>query len=156
MNTLRTTLRATPGRAPRRLWTAAAALAGGGLIMAGTCLPWLTLFAGLHTYPGIMGLWGRLLFAGGALAAAAGMACLLTRHGIAPAACRVMGPVLLSGSVFLLLRQHAAYRELVSTQPMMVPGVGSGLYVVLAGAALVTATLVLGWRRAQSAAPRDF
>jgi peptidoglycan/LPS O-acetylase OafA/YrhL len=46
----------------------AAALAGGALVMLGACLPWLTLFAGMQQYSGLINTHGQILFAGGALA----------------------------------------------------------------------------------------
>jgi hypothetical protein len=137
-----------------RIWTALAAVLGGGLVMAGALLPWLTLFAGLHPYPGIMGLWGKLLFAAGAATAAAGAACVLTSHRFAPAVCGVMGPALVAASVFLVVRQQAAYRELVASHPMMVPGMGPGLYVALAGAAVATVVMFAAWRRQVLASAR--
>jgi peptidoglycan/LPS O-acetylase OafA/YrhL len=46
----------------------AAALAGGALVMLGACLPWLTLFAGMQQYSGLIDTHGQILFAGGVLA----------------------------------------------------------------------------------------
>ena len=46
----------------------AAALAGGALVMVGACLPWLTLFAGMQRYSGLIATQGQILFAGGVLA----------------------------------------------------------------------------------------
>jgi hypothetical protein len=56
---------AEPGR--QRL-TAAIAVVGGAAVTSGAALPWLTVFSGLRSYPGIAGLNGRVLAAGGAAA----------------------------------------------------------------------------------------
>jgi hypothetical protein len=46
----------------------AAALVGGALVMVGACLPWLTSFAGMQQYTGLVDMHGQILFAGGVLA----------------------------------------------------------------------------------------
>jgi hypothetical protein len=69
----------SPARAWRRP-AALVALAGATLVMAGAALPWLTLFAGLQRMAGLSGLNGRLLFAGGALAALLTLAAAWRPH----------------------------------------------------------------------------
>ena len=48
------------------------AVTGGVLVGVGAALPWLSLFAGLQSYSGLVGLYGRLLIVGAALAVAGG------------------------------------------------------------------------------------
>jgi hypothetical protein len=79
---------------------------------------------------------------------------VLTSHRFSPAVCGVMGPALVAASVFLVVRQQAAYRELVASHPMMVPGMGPGLYVALAGAAVATVVMFAAWRRQVLASAR--
>src|SRR5207249_12117759 len=52
---------------------ALAAVVGGVLMAIGAFLPWLTLYAGLHPLPGVIGLNGRILVAGGAPCLVAGV-----------------------------------------------------------------------------------
>src|SRR5882757_2776347 len=51
----------------------AAAIVGGALVMVGACLPWLTLFAGMQQYSGLIDAHGQILFAGGVLAMVASL-----------------------------------------------------------------------------------
>jgi hypothetical protein len=51
----------------------AATIVGGALVMVGACLPWLTLFAGMQQYSGLIAAHGQILFAGGVLAMVASM-----------------------------------------------------------------------------------
>jgi hypothetical protein len=46
---------------------------GGVLVMLGASLPWLTLYAGLQQYSGLVGAHGQVLFAGGMLAIVASL-----------------------------------------------------------------------------------
>src|SRR6185312_14228800 len=58
---------------------AAATVLGGALVATGALLPWLTLFAGLQHYSGLIGLYGWLVLAGGAASVAIGLAMLVRR-----------------------------------------------------------------------------
>jgi hypothetical protein len=125
--------------------------AGGGLIVvAGTMLPWISLFAGLHPYPGIAGLYGRVMFAGGALAIAGGVAILVRpdpRLRLAIGGLGV-GLTLFAGWVLWGLRSttHGLERH-----PFLLARPGPGLFVVLAGALLVAALLPHSTRRFKNA-----
>jgi hypothetical protein len=116
---------------------AAAAIGGGGVVIAGALLPWLTLFAGLYTYPGITGPNGWFILAGGVLAVLAG-ACLIwkPRPWIGQLAGAV-GLVLLGTSLWLVVQQQALLAELLEHHPMTVAGWGPGLLVVAIGAFMV-------------------
>lgn len=121
---------------PRRWLAPAAAIGGGATIVVGTLLPWLTLFAGLHSYRGFIGWNGRLMMAGGVLCLLAGLGLLLrnrpwVRRGIA-----TLGLCVLVAAGWLIVQQQAMLRSLLSDQPMTVPSAGPGLYVVAAGALL--------------------
>jgi hypothetical protein len=48
--------------------------ASGALAIAGALLPWLTLYAGLYQYNGLVGLYGRLILAVGAIVTFAAVA----------------------------------------------------------------------------------
>ena len=115
----------------------ALAVAAGGLaVMLGASLPWLTLFAGLQSYRGLIGLNGKLLFLGGAATLLAG--ATLAR-GARPLVARVaagLGGAMAVFAVWLLVGLRAMVAHGLGA--MLVPRVGPGLFVVLAGAGLVT------------------
>jgi hypothetical protein len=113
----------------------AAALAGGGaLVMLGAWLPWLTLFAGLQRYGGLIGLHGRILFGGGALAAAAGVGLLRRRRPWLQWATMVLGLCLVGFDAWLMA---GLFETLHRGDAMLVPRAGPGLFVASLGVALV-------------------
>lgn len=67
------------------------AIIGGALVGTGAILPWLSLFAGLQSYSGMIGLYGRLLFGGGVLAVAGGVAILVRSYSWLRAGSRAPG-----------------------------------------------------------------
>ena len=109
-------------------------LAGGALVMLGAWLPWLTLYAGLQRYGGLVGSHGRVLFAGGALAVAAGLA--MRRRGARwlPPATVLLGLVLLAFDLWLL---DGLAETLHGVGAMLVPRAGPGLFVACLGIGLV-------------------
>lgn len=103
--------------------------------MVGALVPWLTLYAGLYGYRGTTGLYGWLAFGAGALAFAAGL--VATRVGprwLGWASTAFGGGLviftawLIVGLITILRRPSAA---------MLAPRPGPGLFLVLAGAALI-------------------
>jgi hypothetical protein len=112
-----------------------AALLGGALVMLGASLPWLTLFAGLQQYGGLIGFHGRMLFAGGGLATAASIGMLRTPHGWIRWGMALLGVVLMAFTWWLLAGLAEVLRQSVSA--MLVPRAGPGLLVALLGATLV-------------------
>lgn len=135
---------------PERL-IGAAAIGGGAVVVAGAFLPWLSIYAGLESYRGVAGLYGRLLAGGGAVTVLLGLRYLQRpgrqlRWGIG-----LLGAVLLAFSLWLLVQLFVAYRE-IGGNPFVVGRLGSGLYASTAGAALVLATLLIEPR---TAAPGD-
>jgi hypothetical protein len=113
----------------------AATLAGGALVMLGAWMPWLTLFAGLQRYGGLIGAHGRLLFAGGALAVVGGLAMLGSRHRWIRRATVLFGLVLLGFDLWLLKGLVETLRHGIGA--MLVPRAGPGLFVASLGIALV-------------------
>ena len=122
------------------------AVVGGALVVVGAILPWLSLFAGLQSYSGMVGLYGRLLFAGGALAVVAGVAILIgsirwLRPGVG-----TLGLLLALFTSWLLLGLRSTTREL-SGHPLLIVRPGPGLFVALIGALVVAGLLVPGRHR---------
>jgi hypothetical protein len=134
---------------------AAAAIAGGGLIVAGSLLPWLTLFAGLHSYRGVVGLNGQLLLAGGVLSIIAGLFLLFRGGRTLIQLTGGLGLAILAVTTWLLVQQHGMYHELMAEHPMTVPGIGPGLYVAAAGALLVALSLLFGRGATRQLAPLE-
>ncbi len=128
----------------RSLRPIAAGLAGaigGTLIIVGTVLPWFSLYAGLHPLRGIMGLNGRLLLAGGAVAAIIGTVLLF--RDLRPLRLLLgglgIGLALFAG--WILLGVPATYRTL-QENPMLVAQIGPGLFVALLGTLVVGGALL--------------
>jgi hypothetical protein len=115
----------------------AAAIVGGGgaLVMLGAWLPWLTLFAGLQRYSGLIGVHGRLLFAGGGLAIIASLAMLRSRRRWVRWATVLLGVTLLGFNWWLLIGLNETLHHGLGT--MLVPRPGPGLFVSSLGIALV-------------------
>ena len=113
----------------------AAALAGGALVMLGAWLPWLTMFAGLQRYGGLIGAHGRVLFAGGALAAVAGVGMLATQNRWIRRGTVLFGFALLGFDGWLLTGLVETLHHGVGA--MLVPRAGPGLFVSTLGIALV-------------------
>jgi hypothetical protein len=118
-------------------------VAGGVLVVVGAWLPWLTMFAGLQTIRGTVGWNGRALLAGGVIVALGGGAALIgeasrnVRRAVSLVAALIGG-----GGIVLLVRLISTWRELTTTDALMVPRLGPGLFLIVVGATLATAALV--------------
>lgn len=123
------------------------AIGGGGLVVAGALLPWLTLFAGLQRYAGIAGLNGRLLLAGGALAIVLGAAALVRPAPVLLHACALLGAALTGLAGWALVGLVAMVRH-GRTDPMLMAGYGPGLFVACAGTLALALAPVLCARSA--------
>ncbi len=128
----------------RQGWIGLLAVSGGALVVAGTLLPWFTLFAGLQGYPGVTGLYGRLLLGGGVLAAAGGIGLLFAHRPALKWVPGALGLALLGFSLWLLSGLLDLHRQLLEN-PMLVARLGPGLFVSLGGAVLIAATLFLAY-----------
>jgi len=113
----------------------AAALVGGALVMLGAWLPWLTLYAGLQRYGGLLGIHGRILFAGGVLVVLASLPMMRSHRDWVRRATVILGLVLLGFDGWLLTGLARMLHHDVSA--MLVPRAGSGLFVATLGIALV-------------------
>lgn len=125
-----------------RLPVTLAALAGAGLVIAGSLLPWLSLYGGLQALHGTDGTPGRLL-----LALALGLvvaASWWARSGLPAARFSVMalGTALLGLSGWLAVGLLSTARDLAA-DPLLISRIEPGLPVAVAGAALAFATWFL-------------
>jgi hypothetical protein len=119
------------------------AVCGGTAIIVGAALPWMSLFAGLQSYAGLAGLYGRLMFAGGVMAVAGGAAMGIGSRELLRHAVGTVGIAVACISLWSLLGLRTTIREL-GTHPLLLARAGPGLFVVLTGALLVAAVLVPG------------
>ncbi len=119
----------------------------GGLgVSIGACLPWMSLYAGLVSLRGVIGLNGRLLLAAGVLGVALGV--VLARDN--PRGNRVVFRRLaaglgigVTGAAIWLLIGVWQLSQGRGTSAMLVPRAGPGLFVVtLGGVLLVLAACV--------------
>jgi hypothetical protein len=117
------------------------AVAGGVIIAVGAVLPWMSLFAGLHPYSGIAGLYGRLVLAGGALSAIGGVAILVRPDRQLRLAIGALGAALTLFAAWVLLGLRETTSRL-DQHAFLLPRPGSGLFVVLAGTLIVTTLLL--------------
>lgn len=124
-------------RSPERR-TALGTLAGVVLVVIGTMLPWLTLFAGLQRFNGLAGRNGRLVLAGAAVAALLALLAMLRPRRALHLAIAALGAMLAGFSAWLLYGLLAmVHRE--ASNPMLIARSGPGLFVVVAGAMLIAA-----------------
>jgi hypothetical protein len=118
-------------------------IAGGVLVMVGAVLPWLTLFAGLQQYSGMIGLYGRITFAVGLVAFIAGSIAPRKLQPLLLPASAATGIALLAFGVWL----YEGAQQIVQRPDslMLVARSGPGLFVVLAGGALLASTPLGSW-----------
>ena len=128
-------------RAERDWLGGAIAICGGGALVTGALLPWLSLFAGLHRYAGVAGLNGRVLLVGGALAIAGGVAMFARPRRRLRALLGALGLALAAFATWVLAGLRATLHGLAH-HPLLLARPGSGLYVALAGALLMTVLFV--------------
>jgi hypothetical protein len=130
-------------------------VAGGGAVVAGAWLPWMSYFAGLVPLRGIIGLNGRMLFGAGVIAIGLGAWMAMTsgadslrRLRLASAA---LGMAIVGAAVWLLIGVHDlshpqptpvmnSMHAMHSMQGMLAMRLGPGLLAVLAGGAILTLT----------------
>jgi hypothetical protein len=129
---------------------AAFAVAGGVIITVGAVLPWMSLFAGLHSYAGIAGLYGRLAFAGGVLAVIGGLVMLTRPHPRLRLAIGGLGVALMLFAGWVLLGLRATTEHL-DQHPFLLPRAGPGIFVVIAGALVMVPLLLPSRRRHEKA-----
>jgi hypothetical protein len=132
---------ATAAESRRRRLVGTVAAIGGGSVITGALLPWLTVFSGFQSYAGISGANGRVLAAGGATALIVGVWYGVRGRTSLRYAIGVLGFVLAVFSAYLVAQLLAVYRAL---EGFFLPALGPGVFVAAAGALLMVATLLIG------------
>jgi hypothetical protein len=132
---------------PRRM-VAVLGIVGGALMVAGSLMPWLSLYAGLDTITGVDGMNGRVLIGAGALSVTAGVLYALRpskqlQYGLA-----AFGFAASTFAAWVLSQLLGSYQQLHS-DPFVVASLGTGTFVALGGALLVLGTLLLPQQTAQ-------
>ena len=116
------------------------ALVGGVIVVAGAALPWLTVFGGLESYSGVLGLKGQFLAVGGVAASLLGVWCAVCPSRALRYAIGIAGFALALFCVYLGAEFLGAARTL---DGMLAAAPGPGLFVSGGGALLIVGTLVL-------------
>lgn len=132
-------------RRERDWFGAAAATTGGAALVVGALLPWMTLFAGLQRYPGVAGLYGRILMTGGMLAVAGGVALLVRPARRLRVTIGLLGVALAGLATWVVLGLRSTAGAL-GHHPLLLARPGTGPFVALAGG-LVVMALILPPRR---------
>lgn len=129
-------------RRRERDWVgAAAATSGGATLVVGALLPWMSLFAGLQRYPGVDGLYGRILMTGGILAFAGGLALLVRPAGRLRITIGLLGAALAGLATWVVLGLRSTTGAL-GHHPLLLARPGAGPFVALAGGLAVTALII--------------
>lgn len=122
---------------------AAAVVLGGGLVATGALLPWITLFAGLQHYSGLIGLYGWLVLAGGVASVGIGLAMFVRRGRWLQLAGLTLGLGLTIFVVWLVGRLFETMHG-VGADAMLVARPGPGLFVAIVGSIVVTVAACRG------------
>lgn len=120
-------------------WFAMAAVLGGVLMAVGAVLPWFSLFAGLHPYPGTTGANGWILVGAGLLSVAGGIILWIRADTRLSWGLGAIGSASLLFAMWIGVGLLGTYQSMLSN-PMMVPRLGPGLAVAAVGAVLVSLT----------------
>jgi hypothetical protein len=121
------------------------AVAGGGGVITGAVLPWLSVYYGLDTYNGTAGTNGLLLVAGGAAVVLLGLWYALRRRAGVRYLIAGLGFALALFSAYLLAELLALDKQLHAG---FLPALGPGVFVASGGALLILATLFINAGRA--------
>ena len=125
---------------------AAAVVLGGALVATGALLPWLTLFAGLQHYSGLIGLYGWLVLAGGVASVATGLAMFVRRELWLERGGLTIGLALTVFTLWLVGRLFETMHG-IGADAMLVARPGPGLFVAMAGALVVAGATARAQRR---------
>ena len=125
---------------------AVVAMIGGGALITGAMLPWMTFYAGLSSVTGTRGAYGKAILVAGLVVCLVGVIRLRRESPFAQRALTTLGIITSLAGGLLLWR---AIRLTQSQEALMlIPQLGPGLAVVIAGG--VTALWAGLWRGAQA------
>jgi uncharacterized protein with PQ loop repeat len=137
------------GRARR---IALGTLAGAALVVTGTMLPWLTLFAGLQRFNGLAGRNGQLVLGSAAVAVVLTILGLVRPRRALRLSIAAVGAMLAGFSTWLIYGLLVmVHRE--ASNPMLMARSGPGLFVVATGAVLIAVAPLFAERPARARVP---
>jgi hypothetical protein len=137
---------------PSRSWTVPLlTIVGGGAISIGAWLPWMSYFAGLYPLRGVIGVNGRVLLAVGIAVVVGGLVLARQQHEtvrgarsrrILKRSFAALGALVMVAASWLVVGVRELTRPHASNA-MFAPRPGVGLFVVLAGGALLAIVSLL-------------
>jgi hypothetical protein len=122
-------------------------------MVGGALLPWLSFYGGLDTFRGVDGTNGRVLLGGGALAIALGLAYWLRAITMLRWTIAAVGFAASGFAAWVVAQLLGTYQQLQG-DGFVVPSLGVGAFVALAGSALLLATLLVPQHANTAATPR--
>ncbi len=140
------TLSAAPAPArplpARRSAVAGLGVVGGSLMIGGSLLPWLSVYAGLDTIRGVNGTNGRVLLGAGVLAVALALADTWRPGTRIRSALAAIGFLASGFAAWVVAQLLGSYQQL-GRDTFLVPSLGAGSFVALAGGLCVLATVLV-------------
>lgn len=133
--------RLTRSRTPRGALVGLS-IVGGGLMIGGAVLPWLTVYAGLDTFRGTDGLNGRILGAAGVASIAISLVYALRPAPRVRSLIGLLGFAASGFAAWVIAQLVGTYQQL-GGDPFALPGLGLGAFVALAGGLCVLSTLLI-------------
>ncbi len=126
---------------PRSL-VASLGVAGGSLLIAGSLLPWLSLYAGVDTIRGIDATNGRVLLGAGVVSLAVGLLYAARPSKQLQYALATFGFAVSGFAAWVLSQLIGSYQQLQG-DPFVVASLGSGTFVALGGGLLTLGTILV-------------
>ncbi len=127
---------------------AALGMTGGALLILGSLLPWLSLYAGVDSISGIAGTNGRVLLGAGILSAALGILYAVRpskqlQYGLA-----TFGFGISAFAAWVLSQLIGSYQQL-QADPFVIASLGAGAFIALGGGLVVLGTVLVPQRAQQ-------
>jgi hypothetical protein len=129
-------------REPIRGVLAGVALVGGSLMIGGALLPWLSVYAGLDTLRGIDGINGRVLVGVGVVAVVLALLYAWRPSARLRLALGLAGFSASGFAAWVVAQLVGSYQQL-GGDPLVLPSLGAGAFVSLAGGLCLLSTLLM-------------
>jgi hypothetical protein len=127
------------------------AAAAAALLTAGAFAPWLTLYAGLQSFPGTTGTYGRLLLGAGGVLVLVAVAAAVRPADRWRWATGVIG----AAALYPAVRAVLGLRSISELDGLLVAAPGAGPWLALAGGAIAFSALFLRPAAQHVDAPTD-